>query len=180
MEEQQQDPREGQQPDPVGAETAPVAPAFEGQGESGDRAPEDSAVNAPPPVTDPENLPQESGPSVASEEAVGSPSVSGDQPNREEGDESASEEGESGLLVGTASEQAPGVGGVGDHPAPAAMVDPESGRVRVAGEPPHAASGVAPGEEEADAETDEEAREKLNAVQEPDQIETDRPDIGTE
>jgi hypothetical protein len=165
--EQQHDPHAGQQqPDAVGAETAPVAPAFEDQAQSGDRPPEDSAVEGPPPVTDPENLPQEpdeqSGPSVASEEAVGSP----------------------GVLVGTTTEEAPGVGGIGDHPAPAAMVDPETGRVRVAGEPPHAAASVAPAED-ADVQaggdvTDDEARERLNAVQEPEQVETERPDIGTE
>src|SRR5881628_805097 len=95
MEEQQQDPREGQQPDPVGAETAPVAPAFEDQAPSGDQPPEDSAVNAPPPVTDPENLPQEeSGPSVASEEAVGSPSVGGGERPSEEGEQSEGEQSE--------------------------------------------------------------------------------------
>lgn len=90
-----------------------------------------------------------------------------------------------GVLIGTTTEQAPGVGGIGDHPAPAAMVDPESGQVRVAGQPPHAASSVAPEGGEVDVQaggdvTDEEARGRLNAVQEPEQVETERPDIGTE
>jgi hypothetical protein len=54
----------------------------------------------------------------------------------------------------------------------------------VAGEPPHAAASVAPAED-ADVQaggdvTDDEARERLNAVQEPEQVETERPDIGTE
>lgn len=99
--------------------------------------------------------------------------------------ESSEEVGTPGVLVGTTAEQEPGVGGIGDHPAPAAMVDPETGEVRVAGQPPHAASGVAPEGDAFDEQaggdvTDEEAKEKLEAVQEPDQIETERPDIGTE
>lgn len=90
---------------------------------------------------------------------------------------------EQGPLVGTASEQAPGVGGTGDHPAPAAMVDPETGNVRVAGSPPDVASGVAPASDTTDLQsgdvTDAEAREKLNAETELEDVPTDRPDLGT-
>lgn len=91
-------------------------------------------------------------------------------------------EGE-GLLAGTASERQPGVGGTGDHPAPAAMRDPETGRLRVAGEPETGAGTAVPVGDSTDLQagdvTDESARERLNAVTEPEQQETERPDLGT-
>ncbi len=91
-------------------------------------------------------------------------------------------EDERGTLPGTASEQAPGVGGTGDHPAPASMVD-ENGVLHVAGEPPNAAAGQSPVGDSTDVQSgtdvDPEALAKLDAVTEPVQAETDRPDIGT-
>lgn len=91
-----------------------------------------------------------------------------------------------GLLTGTASELQPGVGGLGDHPAPA-VVKNEDGTLHVAGEPPAGTSAgtQVPEGDSADLQsgddvTDPEAREALNEVKEPDQIETERPDIGTE
>lgn len=100
-------------------------------------------------------------------------------------EENSTEGEEGGVLSGTASEQAPGVGGTGDHPAPAAMINPEDGSLHVAGEPPNGsiAGSVAPAGESdlSDRDvSDPEALEKLNAVQEPEQVETERPDIGTE
>lgn len=92
---------------------------------------------------------------------------------------------ESGPLAGTSSELEPGVGGTGDHPAPAAMRD-ESGDLHVAGEAPAgtAESNESPAGDSTDLQSgdvvDPEAREKLNAETEPEQVETDRPDIGTE
>lgn len=94
---------------------------------------------------------------------------------------------EPGILTGTGSELQPGVGGSGDHPAPAVVVDPADGTQHVAGEPPAGtvAGGQAPQGDSSDLQsggdvTDPEALERLNAVHEPEQIETDRPDIGTE
>lgn len=92
-------------------------------------------------------------------------------------------ESEEGPLVGTESEQAPGVGDA-THPAPAAMRDPETGEVRVAGSPPGAASGTAPAGDSPDLQsgedvTDPEARERLNAVHELEGEDTNRPDLGT-
>lgn len=96
--------------------------------------------------------------------------------------EAENERGEhEGLLVGTGSEQAPGVGDA-SHPAPAAMVR-EDGLAHVAGESPvgttPASSGYDPDDTPSGATT-EEARERLNAVQEPEQHDIKRPDIGTE
>lgn len=100
--------------------------------------------------------------------------------------ESSSETETTGLLAGTGSETQPGVGGTGDHPAPAAVVDPETGELHSAGQPPagNVASEQSPTGDLSDA-TDEshalsdKARAALNEVHEPDQVETDRPDIGT-
>lgn len=96
--------------------------------------------------------------------------------------QSAPSEDESGLLVGTTSEQAPGVGDA-SHPAPAAMRDPQTGEVRVAGSPPSAASGTVPASDSPDEQagdvTDPQAREQLSAVHELENEPTDRPDIGT-
>lgn len=95
-----------------------------------------------------------------------------------------SEGEDEGILTGTASEQAPGVGGLGDHPAPAAVRDPD-GSIHVAGEPPAGtiAGSVAPddlGETAGGDVTDPEAQERLNAVVDHAAHPTDRPDIGTE
>lgn len=89
-----------------------------------------------------------------------------------------------GLFAGTESEVETGVGGTADHPAPAAMRD-EAGGLHVAGEPPAGtvASGESPTGDQSDEQsgdvTDADARERLNAVCEPVQQPTARPDIGT-
>lgn len=102
-----------------------------------------------------------------------------------EADAAPAESEDPGLLAGTSSEQQPGVGGTGDHPAPASVVG-EDGELHVAGEPPAGTSAgtQTPAGDTTDLQsgdvTDPEAREKLNAETEPEPIETDRPDIGTE
>jgi hypothetical protein len=94
-------------------------------------------------------------------------------------------EDDGGLLVGTSSEQAPGVGGVGDHPAPAAMRDPETGFIRQHGEPVNTAGNQSPQGDATDEGSGDdflspEARANLTKQHEPDQADTERPDIGTE
>lgn len=69
------------------------------------------------------------------------PRSSDSEPSSEGGDSSAEtssddRSADEGLLAGTGEELAPGVGGAGEHPAPAAMRDPETGELRVAGQPP--------------------------------------------
>jgi hypothetical protein len=157
--------------DTSGTETAPPAPAFEDQQTEAEAEPQQPPQQEPT-FVDPENLPANQEPEEPVEPEGSGTTEGVDTP-----------EG-GGVLTGTATEQAPGVGGLGDHPAPAAMVD-ETGNVRVAGQPPHAAAGVAPEGDTTDEQaggdvTDEEAAEKLTAVQEPEQVETERPDIGTE
>lgn len=173
-EERQVDEHAGeQQPDAAGTETGPIPVEPVSPDSPGVREPE--AV----PVTDPTSASIEE---THSNEDAASESPA---PQSSESSESSDEPQGEGLLAGTASEQAPGVGGLGDHPAPAAIVG-EDGQLHVAGEPPAGtiASGQAPVGDAADEQsgdvTDEEARERLNAVQEPEQIETDRPDIGTQ
>lgn len=108
------------------------------------------------------------------------------EPEAERDPTAPAEREDEGVLVGTGTERAPGVGGLGDHPAPAAMRDPVRGGIHVAGEPP--AGTIAGSSAPADSEdvqaggdvTDEDARERLNAVTEPEPYETERPDIGTE
>lgn len=75
--------------------------------------------------------------------------------------------------------------GASDHPAPATTRDPD-GRLHVAGEIPGGATfagteaGVdIPSPEVGSGAMDDETRAKLNAEHEPEQVETDRPDIGT-
>lgn len=92
---------------------------------------------------------------------------------------------ESGPLVGTTSELQPGTGVGGSHPAPAVMRDPD-GTVHSAGLPPagNAAGEAAPVGDESDQASESgfltpEAREELEAVHEPEQVETERPDLGT-
>lgn len=118
-------------------------------------------------------------------EAHSEPAEASDEPAEGESEGQEFAEGEEGILVGTESERAPGVG-LADHPAPAAVRDPETGHVRVAGEAPANTSagtqvpvGDSSDEQAGDVE-DAEARERLNAVTEPEPIETDRPDLGTE
>ena len=93
------------------------------------------------------------------------------------------DETKQGPLAGTESERAPGVGGLGDHPAPAAMLD-EDGVMRQHGETPSTAAQQAPVgdgfEEQVGDVTDPEAQEKLDAVVEPEPYEIKRPDLGTE
>lgn len=88
------------------------------------------------------------------------------------------------ILTGTSSELEHGVGGTGDHPAPAVMLDGQ-GALHSAGEPPagNVASGQAPAGDSFDLQSGDlspEAKEALaNAPHEHPQIQTDRPDIGT-
>jgi hypothetical protein len=142
-----------------------------------EQAQEDSAA------TESAHDPTETGPIALPEDAQVSPTDAGQARAGEEADD---EEGEGVQLAGTASEQAPGVGGTGDHPAPAAVIRPEDGQLHVAGEPPAgtvAGTAVPAGDApdlQAGEVTDPEARERLNATKEPEQIETERPDLGTE
>lgn len=85
-------------------------------------------------------------------------------------------------LAGTASEQAPGTGGGGTHPAPAAMI--VDGRVRQHGEGPNTAGGTAPTVEQEEAWggglTPEAAKELGREQDSADQQQkTDRADLGT-
>lgn len=168
MEASQYDEHAGEhQPDPVGAETGPVV------------VPEEEATS------------ERSAEERQTDEADPTPGSSSPAPEgpaadeRESGDEDrvAEEDDEPGILTGTGAEQAPGVGGAGEHPAPAVVRGPD-GSLHVAGEPPAGtvASGLAGSElrDTPSGAADEEAREALNAEHEPDQIETDRPDLGTE
>lgn len=89
-----------------------------------------------------------------------------------------------GVLAGTSSEAEPGVGGTGDHPAPAVMVDPATGNLRQHGEPVDTAGDQSPRGDSTDRPsgdvvTDPEARARLNAGYEPEQVHTERQDIGT-
>ena len=147
------------QPDAEGTETAPVTQA------------QPSPSEDPQSVDPPE---QEQQAEQAAEE----------HESEDEAAEEAESTEESGVLVGTTTEQAPGVGGIGDHPAPAAMVDPESGELRVAGQAPADTAALsAPPDQEVEQPSDEEIeenRERLNAVTEPDPVQIERPDIGTE
>lgn len=140
----------GQQPDPAGTETAPVAaPSPPAQGEADSNPPTEGDV-----------------PTFPSDEAA---------------DPDASEE--SAATQAQGRDEPAGVGGTGDHPAPAAMRD-ETGKLRVAGESPNVSfagteAGADLGEDIASGALDPEAREKLNAETEPEQVEVQRPDIGT-
>lgn len=182
MEAPQHDEHAGeQQPDPVGAETGPIAPP---EADTSDRPAEEKegfgSWSETPPVV--ESDPTQASSSPAPEEADGDAPES-DAEGREGGLPKAEREDEPGILTGTAEELAPGVGGAGEHPAPAAVRNPD-GSLHVAGEPPvgNVASGLAGSEleETPSGATDEGAREALNAEQEPEQIETERPDLGTE
>jgi hypothetical protein len=85
-------------------------------------------------------------------------------------------------LPGTGSEQQPGVGGTGDHPAPASIVG-EDGQLHQAGEPVGVASSNAPEGDSTDLQSGdlspEAEAERDRADPEPDQVEIDRPDLGT-
>jgi hypothetical protein len=87
------------------------------------------------------------------------------------------------LVAGTETETAPGVGGLGDHPAPAAMRDAD-GELRVHGETESTAGWTSPAGDGFDLQvgevTDESARERLDALAEPEPFAIERPDIGTE
>lgn len=139
-----------------------------------------------------ENEPQtseetaQSPPESGGPESTGAPQSSA-EPSSESSPASSSESSETeGPLAGTTAEQEPGVGGTGDHPAPAVMRDPETGALHSAGEAPAgtAESGQPPASDTADLQagdvTDEEARERLNAVIEPEPHPIERPDLGTE
>lgn len=74
-----------------------------------------------------------------------------------------------------------GTGSAGTHPAPAIMPG-EDGVLRQHGEGPTSAGDSAPegdSSDRSDVDVDQEAQAKLNAEHEPDQVETDRPDLGT-
>jgi hypothetical protein len=60
----------------------------------------------------------------------------------------------SGVLAGTSSERAAGVGGGGEHPAPAIMRDPETGALRQHGEAPSSATDSVPVGDSSDEESD--------------------------
>lgn len=87
-------------------------------------------------------------------------------------------------LAGTGTEVEHGVGGGGEHPAPAAVVG-DDGQLHQAGEPPAGtvASGQAPAGDPFDLQSGDlspEAQAALDAApNEPEQAETDRPDLGT-
>lgn len=176
FEDRTDEPAEGGEGSPElgGTETAPV----EVGGEETQGAPEGDQGDEQSSEAEGELDPSsESTDEAPSSEEPGSDSQS------ESSSESSESTGEEGPLVGTTTEQQPGVGGSGDHPAPAVMRD-ESGAVHSAGAGPSTAAETAPEGDSADA-TDEshalspEAAEELNQVHEPDQVETDRPDIGT-
>lgn len=85
-------------------------------------------------------------------------------------------------IVGTSSEQEPGVGGAADHPAPALMIG-EDGFMRQHGEASWTAGDQTPTDDQTDKPAgdglSDEARAALHAHSEPVQLHTDRPDIGT-
>jgi len=113
-------------------------------------------------------------------------STPGARPGAQPAEQAAEGKDRVGVLAGTASEQAPGVGGTGDHPTPAAMVDPDDGGLHVAGEPPAGTSALSASPEgdttdrQAGDVTDPQARARLNAVVAPAPFHTKRPDLGTE
>jgi hypothetical protein len=89
-------------------------------------------------------------------------------------------------LVGTPSEQQPGSGASGTHPAPALMTDGETGFMRQHGEP---VNGMAAGDQspvgdavdqQAGDGLSDEARLALHGHSEPDPVHIERADIGTE
>lgn len=87
-----------------------------------------------------------------------------------------------GTLAGTESEQRPGTGVGGTHPAPAAMI--VDGRARQHGEGPNTAGGTAPTAEQEDAWDGTLTSDAANALGvERDSAEnqqaTDRADLGT-
>lgn len=90
----------------------------------------------------------------------------------------------SGLVAGTGTELEPGTGGLGDHPAPAAMIGPD-GALHVAGEPPAgniagSSSPVGDTSDLASGDLSPEAKAARDAApSEHQQVETNRPDIGT-
>lgn len=144
-----------------------------------------------------ETFEHEADPTAGSTSEGAAPSESSDTPESQDAPSSQSDQADSSsesseaagqggsLLAGTSSELEPGVGGTGDHPAPAAMLDPSTGQLHQAGEPP--SGGVAVGQAPAGDSTDlqsgdlsPEAQAALdNAPHEPEQVEIDRPDIGT-
>lgn len=87
------------------------------------------------------------------------------------------------LLVGTSTELEHGTGGLGDHPAPAVMVDSD-GSLHVAGEAPagNVAGSSTPVGDTSELQSGDlspEAKARYDVVAEPVQVATDRPDIGT-
>lgn len=158
-----------------GTETAPVAPAVEDEhDDSTDEAYGGESAERRDQVR---NEVREDATQRAEEDAE---RIRAEQPRdtraeRAESDEDASDDD---LLVGTGTERAPGVGGGGEHPAPAVVRDPETGFVRQHGEALNTAGDQAPYGDASD-ESDASAEREPQGVVEPDPVETDRIDIGT-
>lgn len=126
----------------------------------------------------------EGSPSESTEASPETASPSSDQA-AESSEPSSESTPEPGPLAGTGSELESGTGGSGDHPAPAAMRD-EAGELHSAGQSPagtdageESPAGDASDVQDAGHALDPEAREELEAPNEPDQAETARPDLGT-
>lgn len=88
-------------------------------------------------------------------------------------------------LVGTPSELQPGTGSAGSHPAPALMIDDQTGFMRQHGEP---VNGTAAGDQSpigdpvdqtAGDGLSDEARLAVRAHSEVEPVHTERPDLGT-
>jgi hypothetical protein len=168
-----------------GTETAPVAPAFDedehddstGAGYGGEPADDVSGESAER-RDEVRNQVREDAAQEAEDRAE---RIRAEQPRdtraeRAESDEEASDDE---LLVGTGTERAPGTGGGGEHPAPAVMRDPNTGYLRQHGEALNTAGDQAPLGDDADATVAEDSEGEPQGVVEPEQVDTDRIDIGT-
>lgn len=156
-----------------GTETAPVAPAFEG--DERDEAADDVSGESAERRDEVRNQVREEAAQEAEDRAE---RIRAEQPRdtraeRAESDEEASDDD---LLVGTGTERAPGTGGGGEHPAPAVMRDPNTGFMRQHGEALNTAGDQAPIGDSSDAS---DAEREPQGVVEPEQVDTDRLDIGT-
>lgn len=173
-----------EEPAPVVAEDPTSEPSSGDTAQEPTASPSESTSESTPTASSPSELTDES--SEPSSEPTPETSPTESETSSDGQTDSSPQAAEAGLLAGTTAEVAPGVGGTGDHPAPAAVLN-EDGSLHVAGEPP--VGNIAPSQAPAgdstdlpsgDVVTDPAAREKLNAETEPEPIETDRPDIGTE
>jgi hypothetical protein len=167
-----------------GTETAPPAPAFEdehddsaGEGYSGEPADDVSGESAER-RDEVRNQVREDAAQEAEDRAE---RIRAEQPRdtraeRAESDEEASDDD---LLVGTGTERAPGTGGGGEHPAPAVVRDPNTGFMRQHGEALNTAGDQAPIGDDSDASVAADSEGDAFGVTEPEQVHTDRVDIGT-